>query len=51
MILHNASQYYAADHCRCLKYGFFSVCAPSGENDLKFCSNAALSSGVGYKPI
>jgi hypothetical protein len=25
VILHGASQYSAADHCRRLKYGFFSV--------------------------
>jgi len=35
VILHGASQYYAADHRRCLKYGFFPVSTLSGENLLK----------------
>ena len=35
MVLHGASQYYAADHRRCLKYGFSLVFTVSGENVLK----------------
>src|SRR5713101_2631842 len=35
VILHGASQYYAADHRGCLKYGFFPVSTLSGENVLK----------------
>ena len=35
VILHRASQHYAADHRRCLKYGFFPVPTLSGENVLK----------------
>src|SRR5215472_17478286 len=34
-ILHGASQYYATDHRRYLKNGFFSLPTPSGEEVLK----------------
>jgi hypothetical protein len=49
MILHSASQHYAADHRRCLKYGFFPVSTPSGENVLSACSQATFQMGRGLR--
>jgi hypothetical protein len=51
VILHGASQHYAADHRRCLKYHFFPVSTLSGENVLKSLLEGGFEDKGSIEPV